>query len=154
MCCDREAHPLHEASVEVEFTPQERRAFDFPPCCAKVLVTPALLEKICSTNESKSTGGALFPQSERWIRTMPRTRSANWQRMGGVGKYRGKGATCVGTADEAAAGSFQSSGEDTARAGADVGVVAGADGAELLRSGKRLADAGTQDAEGSAEKEA
>jgi hypothetical protein len=60
----------------------------------------------------------------------------------------------VGTADEAAAGPFQSSGEDTARAGADVGVVAGADGAELLRSGKRLADAGTQDAEGSAEKEA
>jgi hypothetical protein len=35
MCCDRETHPLHEASVEVEFTPEERRAFDFPPCCAK-----------------------------------------------------------------------------------------------------------------------
>jgi hypothetical protein len=47
MCCDSEAHPMHEVCIDIEFTKEERRAFDFPSSCAKVQVTPDLLERIC-----------------------------------------------------------------------------------------------------------
>jgi hypothetical protein len=99
---------MHEVCIDIEFTKEERRTSDFPPSCAKVQVTPDLLERICRANESKMTGGALFSQSERWIRTMPKSRSANWQRVRGVGKYRGKGATHMVTPDETTAWPIQS----------------------------------------------
>jgi hypothetical protein len=86
LCCTEADHPAELETLEVTIPDMWAKTLKWRNLRGnrKVRMSAAILTKMVKDTERRQVGGALFSQPDYWCSIMPNTRSARWQRMGGV----------------------------------------------------------------------
>jgi hypothetical protein len=82
LCCDESEHPPTNRTIWAVVPEMWQKTLHMT--MRPRWISPQVLQEMARKTEDDPVGGALFRHPEFWMRLMPGTRAARWQKLGGV----------------------------------------------------------------------